>query len=168
MSEAFGEAQLATVERHLPESVVASRGVAVRRVLQGGGSILGALGLGSAYGILGLPLLPAALTVVVLTGGGLVQLGRAAGHFRRFGSTAALVGFSAAGGLGLSLTALNVLNILAYYGVSAPSWIFMGLGATTLGLAGIALLVVLRAVILWAVDSSTNEPEQASQAGLGL
>ena len=150
---------------------MASREVAVRRVLQGGGAVLGALGLGAVYGLLGQPpilVLPVALTIVLFTGGELVQLGRAAAHFHRFGSTAAAVGFSAAGGLGLSLPVFQLLNLLAFYGVSAPSWVFMGLGATTLGLAGIVLLVVLRAVIIWAMDSSGTGSLDASPADLGF
>ena len=147
MSELVGGANPATLKPLQPRTVVASRKVAVRRVLQGGGSILAALGLGSALGLLSLPMLPVAVTVVVLTGGGLVQLGRAARHFHRFGSTAAVIGFSCAGGLGVSLTLLNAFSVLAFYGVSAPYWIMMALGVTSLGLAGLVLLVVLRSVL---------------------
>ena len=150
------------VER--PGSIESSRGAAVQRVVRGGALILGGATLGGAtaalYGLAVSSGLPFALGMgaMAMGGAGLVELGRAATHFRKYGSTTSLIAFLATTGWGLSTVTAALSN-----------WIGVTVGGTVwsvilhwsmnafYSLGVVILLLVLRALVLWAIDTEPSK-----------
>jgi hypothetical protein len=94
----------------------------------------------------------------VLGGFGLLEIGRAARHFLKYGSRSSQVAFLSTAGLGASAVVAGFAN---WIGVTFGGEVWRFLvhwsmnGVYTFGV--ILLLSVLRALILWAVDSR-NDP----------
>ena len=90
-------------QRDGPTSIELSREIAVQRVFQGGVSIIaGVVLFGVENALPGLSTsISMQMAAMGLGGLGLVQLGRAAKHFLKYGSRASVIGFAAAAGLGL-------------------------------------------------------------------
>lgn len=152
-------------ERDLPTPIQRSREIAVQRIFQGGASIIAAAVLVAE------PLQSFSLDMVglVLGGLGLVQLGRAAKHLKKYGSRVSLIGFWTATALGLSTVSLAVFNWIGV-AVSAklvPGWIWLFRGSlwAYYGFGTVMLLLVLRALVLWAVDSWGSSREELADAG---
>ncbi len=146
--------------RDRPSSVELSREIAVQRIFLGGASVVaGAVLFAVENGLPGLSTsFSMQMAAMGLGGLGLVQLGRAAKHLLKYGSRASVIGFVAAAGLGLSTVSIAVIQWIGMTLLPGPnpalawavhwlSWGFYGFGI-------VMLLVVLRALILWAVDSS--------------
>ena len=140
-------------------SLERSREIAVRRIFRGRALVLGGAGLfaatGALYGVTLSTGLPFALGMgaMALGGAGLVELGRAATHLKRYGSRASLAGFAAVAGLGVSTVTAAVAN---WIGVAVGGEIWLPVvhwamnGVYTLGV--VVLLMVLRVLVLWALD----------------
>jgi len=154
------------VERDRPTSVELSRKIAVQRVFQGGALVsAGAVLSGATMSFLGIDSFSLSMVGMGLLGFGLVQLGRAAKHLKKYGSRASLIGFVTATGLGLSLVSLAVSQSIGdptspvwAWAVRAGIWAYYGFGT-------VMLLLVLRALILWAVDPSGLFREEIADAG---
>ena len=129
------------------DSISGSRAVAVDRVFTGGKFVTGAIGLGllATTGLLGAVAFPVAIGAAVLGGIGLMQIGRAAKHLRRYGSTPSLLGFDAAVGLGLSATTFTVLNWF-YVSGTMPGWVAGTVALLTFEFGVLLLVLVLRAL----------------------
>ena len=132
-------------------SISKSRNLAVSRVFQGGVLVAGALSLGGLVGVglFGAAAFGVATGATLLGGFGLIQLGRAATHLRRYGSTHALVGFDAAAGLGLSVTGFAALYWLYISGL-VPGWITGTVFLLGVEFGVLLLLLVLRTLLRWA------------------
>lgn len=143
-----------------PTTVEASRTLAVRRVLRGGlATISGALltGVAAQFGVAsGLPF-AATMAGFVAGGFGLIEMGRAAGHFLRYGSRASQIAFVATAALGSSAVLAGVSN---WIGVTFGGAIWRFLvhwsmnGVYTFGI--VILLCALRALLFWAADSDSE------------
>ena len=152
-------------QRDRPTSIELSREIAVQRIFQGGASIIA----GAALLLKPLQSFSLDMVALVLGGLGLVQLGRAAKHLKKYGSRASLIGFVTATALGLSTVSLAVFN---WIGVvisvgSIPGWIWFF--RTSLwayyGFGIVMILLVLRALVLWAVDSWGSFRRESADAG---
>lgn len=141
-----------------PTSVELSRKIAVQRIFQGGASVVaGAVLLAVENGLPGLSTsFSMQMAAMGLGGLGLVQLGRAAKHLLKYGSRASVIGFVAAAGLGLSTASIAVIQWIGMTLLPNPAlaWAVHWLARGFYGFGIVMLLVVLRALILWAVDSS--------------
>ena len=94
-----------------PTSVELSRDIAVQRIFQGGALVsVGAVLAGATMSGLGIDSISLSMAAMGLGGLGLVQLGRAAKHLLKYGSRASVMGFVAAGGLGLSTVSIAVIQ----------------------------------------------------------
>lgn len=143
-----------------PASVGSSRALAVRRVFRGGlASLSGALltGVASYFGVAsGVPF-ALGMASFVLGGFGLVEIGRAARHFLRYGSRSSQLAFLSTAGLGASAVLAGFSN---WIGVTFGGAIWEVLvhwsmnGVYTFGV--IVLLSALRVLILWAVEPKTK------------
>ena len=147
-----------------PKSIESSREVAVRRVFRGGGAALAAAVLMGATSFFGVSSgLPFALGMggFVLGGLGLVEIGRATRHFLKYGTRTSVVGFVATAGVGLSAVCAGFSN---WIGVTVGGGIWRGLVHWSMnglyGFGTIVVLLALRALILWAIDSATLSPDE--------
>ena len=147
-----------------PGSIESSREVAVRRVFRGGRTALAGAVLMGAASFFGVSSgLPFALGMggFVLGGLGLVEIGRATRHFLKYGTRTSLVGFVATSGFGLSAVCAGLSN---WIGVTVGGGIWRGIIHWSMnglyGFGTIVVLLALRALILWAVDSATVSPEE--------
>ncbi len=153
-----------------PTSVELSRKIAVQRILQGGALVsVGAVLSGATMSGLGIDSFSLSMVGMGLGGLGLVQLGRAAKHFMKYGSRASLIGFVSAAGLGLSTVSIAVIQWIGITLLPGPNpalvWAVHWLVRGYYGFGIVVLLVVLRALILWAVDSSGFLREDTADAG---
>lgn len=142
-----------------PTSVELSREIAVQRVFQGGALVsAGAVLVGATMSFLEIDSFALSTAGMGLGGLGLVQLGRAAKHFMKYGSRASLIGFVAAAGLGLSAVSIAVIQWIGMTFLPGPNpalaWAVHWLAQGFYGFGIVMLLVVLRALMRWAVDSS--------------
>ena len=146
-------------EQVAPPTIDASRESAVRRVFRGGMAVLAGgvlMPLTSMLGVSGLPF-AAGMAAFVLAGVGLLEMGRAAPHFLRFGSRGSQVAF-------LGTTALGACTVVAglsnWIGVTFGGeiwrplvhWSMKGLYACLV----LVLLCVLQAVVRWTIESDTE------------
>ena len=139
-------------------------------MLQGGALVsVGAVLSGLTMSGLGIDSFSLSMAGMGLGGLGLVQLGRAVKHFIKYGSRASLIGFVSAAGLGLSAVSIAVIQ---WIGITllpgsnpALVWAVHWLVRGYYGFVIVMLLVVLRALIRWAVDSSGLFREEMADAG---
>ena len=154
--------------RDRPSSVELSREIAVQRIFLGGASVVaGAVLFAVENGLPGLSTsFSMQMAAMGLGGLGLVQLGRAAKHLLKYGSRASVIGFVAAAGLGLSTVSIAVIqwigmtlwpNPALAWAVHWLSWGFYGFGI-------VMLLVVLHALLRWAVGSVGLVREEIADA----
>ena len=151
-------------------SVELSRKIAVQRIFLGGTSVVaGAVLFAVENALPGLSTsFSMQMAAMGLGGLGLVQLGRAAKHLLKYGSRASVIGFFAAAGLGLSAASIAVLQWIGMTLITGPNpalrWAVHWLGWGFYGFGIVLLLVVLRALIGWAVDSSGLFREEVADA----
>ena len=145
-------------QRDGPASIELSREIAVQRVFQGGVSIIaGVVLFGVENALPGLSTsISMQMAAMGLGGLGLVQLGRAAKHFLKYGSRASVIGFAAAAGLGLCTASIALIQ---WIGITmwpnrGLAWLVHWLAQGYYGFGIVVLLVVLRSLLRWAVDSS--------------
>jgi hypothetical protein len=158
-------------EADLAGSIEMSREIAVSRVLRGGAFVLGGALLSVAtaalWGVASSSGLPFALGMgaMALGGIGLVELGRAAAHLRKYGSKASLIGFVATAGLGLStVTAASSNWIGVTLGGDVWSWIVHWSMNAVYSLGAVVLVSVLRALVLWALEIAGPSREEVPPA----
>lgn len=152
-----------------PGSVEMSREIAVARVFRGGALVLGGALLSVATATLngvavssGLPF-ALGMGAMALGGIGLVELGRAATHVRKYGSRASLVGFVATAGLGLSTVSAALSNWIGVtLGGDVWSWAVHWSMNAVYSLGVFVLLLVLRVLVLWAVETLGPSAEEVS------
>ena len=154
--------------RDRPTSVELSRKIAVQRTFQGGALVgAGAVLLGVTASFFGIDSFSLSMVAMGLGGLGLVQLGRAAKHLKKYGSRASLIGFVSAAGLGLSTVSIAVSQ---WFGATLPGpnpgllWAVRGLIWGYYGFGTVMLLIVLRALVRWAMDSSGLVREEVADS----
>ena len=156
-------------EGNRPPSVELSREIAVQRIFQGGALVsAGAVLVGATMSFLAIDSFSLSMVGMGLGGLGFVQLGRAAKHFMKYGSRASLIGFATATALGLSTVSLVVFNwigvVLSTRAVPGWIWFFRGSLWAYYGFGIVMLLLVLRALVRWAVGSLGLVREEIAEA----
>ena len=137
----------------LYESVAVSRRRAARQIFEGSLLVCGSVGLGllAGFGTFGGATLLVTLGATVVGGVGLVQIGRAARHARRYGSTKSLLAFEAAAGLGLASIGFAVANWFYSTGAT-PGWVAGTAMLLAVEFAVLLVLLTLRTLLRWASE----------------
>jgi hypothetical protein len=98
---------------------------------------------------------------MALGGIGLVELGRAATHVRKYGSRASLIGFGATAGLGLSTVAAALSNWIGVaLGGGVWRWAVHWSMNAVYSFGLLVILLVLRALVVWAVETLRSSREE--------
>lgn len=138
-----------------PAGVMASREAATSFITTGGAAgILGAVGIYLGALSTGSPGLLGVLAGAGLLGVGLVQLGRAALHLKRYGSDRGALILGSLSGVGLSVLAWGLSVLPEVLGLG-PALTGLNYGAV-IGIAGFSLFIVLltlSALVRWLLGS---------------
>jgi hypothetical protein len=148
-----------------PSRLLASREIAVRHIFRGGvtslagftalaGGVFTTYGLSWALGLGGL----------AIGGAGLIELGRAALHMRRYGSDRGALILGGAVGLGVSLLSWGATALPAALGIF-PFLARFNLAAlcAVLGFGVFMVLLTLGGVVRWILHSDENMSENGGE-----
>ena len=144
-----------------------SRDRAVERIVKGGGlAAVGAATFAVGAALPTTPLFYIGFVVggIALAGCGLLEIGRAASHLRRFGGRGASHGLVASAGLGVSMATFALTHVMLIVsdietGVRALNDL-AALGSVTF--AALLALLTLRALIGWMTGSGESEGSESS------